>query len=77
MTHFTCGKCCRKFKNGRELIKHYESDRYARNGYNCITYCPTCQSQFKDRFEFDLHIEQSVTCEFFNPIAFKTMKTKH
>ena len=73
MTIYKCDKCSRIFKSASDLMKHYESSQYARNGTNCTTYCSTCQTQFTSRAKYESHIERFVICEFYDPIAFKKM----
>ena len=70
-TTYKCDKCSRIFESSSDMIEHYESNQYARNGCNCITFCSTCQTQFISKSEYNSHIESSVICEFYNPIAFK------
>lgn len=73
MTTYKCDKCSTIFENSNDMIEHYESNQYARNQCNFITFCSTCQTHFINKSEFDLHIENSVICEFYNPIAFKKL----
>ena len=74
MTSYKCDKCGTIFENSSDIIEHYESNQYARNRCNFITFCFTCHTQYTNKSEFDFHIENSVICEFYNPIAFKKMK---
>ena len=76
MTTYKCDKCGTIFENSSDIIEHYESNQYARNRCNFITFCFTCHTQYTNKSEFDFHIENSVICEFYNPIAFKKMKKK-
>ena len=76
MTTYKCHKCRTIFENSSDIIEHYESNQYARNRCNFITFCFTCHTQYTNKSKFDFHIENSVICEFYNPIAFKKMKKK-